>query len=498
MVLDDYYNQETPFRSNLPRRRVGVPFYDRKRELGILDDLYERPEGQMFVLYGRRRIGKTALLTHWINQRKHPALFWTADRTGAANQLRAFSQLLHRLIDPHTAVPAEFTYASWELVFNELARLCESQRLVVVLDEFTYVLEANPGLASILQRIWDHRFQQSKIFLVLSGSHAGMIVRETLTYRSPLYGRATQSVHLQPMPFGAMSNFFPDYSMTERVTLYACLGGVPQYLRLCDGSLTAEENLERLLTSSLILDDAGTLLRDQLSEPRNYVAIIENIVAGYTRLSEIAKMGDMNSSNESQYLATLQQLGIVTRDVPATITRPDQSKQGRYRIADAYLRYYYRFLAPARTKLEQGYTKQVWATIRQHLEEYVGTFGFEELCREWVLRQGDAGRLPFVPRRVGSFWKRPGPQVDVVAVNEDDHAILLGECKWTTESIGRAVVLGLMEKTQAVVQGPLEDWKIYYAFFSRSGFTDEAKRAAGSAGCLWIYLEQLDRVLRDV
>jgi AAA+ ATPase superfamily predicted ATPase len=206
----------------------------------------------------------------------------------------------------------------------------------------------------------------------------------------------------------------------------------------------------------------------------------------------------MNTSNASQYLATLQQLGIITRDTPATIARPEQSKQGRYRIADAYLRYYYRFLAPARTKLEQGYTKQIWGTIRQHLEEYVGTFGFEELCREWVLRQGEDGRLPFVPRRVGSFWKRPGPQVDVVAINEDDHAILLGECKWTADSLGRSTVLGLLEKTATVVPGPLEDWKVYYAFFSKSGFTDEAKRAAGSAKCFWVDLEQLDRVLRNV
>ncbi len=499
MGVDDYHNSQPPlFLSNREIKGVAMPFYDRKRELRILDDLFSRSEGQLLVLYGRRRIGKTALLTHWINQRKHPALFWTADRTGAANQLRTFSQLFHTLIDPHTPVPPEFTYASWELVFNELARLCESQRLVVVLDEFTYILEANPGLASVLQRIWDHRLQHSKIFLVLSGSHAGMIVRETLTYRSPLYGRATQSVHLQPLPFGVMCDFFPHYPMADRVTLYACLGGVPHYLRLCDPSTTAEENLERLLTSSLILEDAGTLLRDQLNEPRNYVAIIENIAAGYTRRTEIAKMADLDPSSESQYLANLQQLGIVAREVPATASRPEQSKQGRYRIADPYLRYYYRFLAPSRTKLEQGYTKQVWATIRQHLEEFVGTFGFEDLAREWVLRQGEDGRLPFVPRRVGSFWKRPGPQVDVIAINEDDHAILLGECKWTADSLGRSTVLGLLEKTATVVPSPLEDWKVYYAFFSKSGFTDEAKRAAGSAKCFWVDLEQLDRVLRNV
>ena len=459
---------------------------------------YDRPGGQMFVLYGRRRVGKTALVGHWLATRNHRTLFWTADRVSATTQIRTFSQMIQKFVAPNQSLLPDFTYGSWETALNELARLTERERVVVVLDEFTYLIESEPALPSILQRLWDHRLEPTQIVLILTGSHAGMIEREVLAYRSPLYNRANQSLHLQPLPFGALAAFFPKYSVEERVTAYGCVGGIPQYLQLFDPSRPALESLENLLSSKMIMDDAGALLRDQLSEPRNYSSIVAAIAGGFTRTTEIAKMAGIENSNVSKYLGVLQHLGIVTRDVPATESRPEQSKQGRYRVTDAYLRFYYRFLAPARTDLERGLFQQTAMNIRQHLQEFVGTFGFEELCRAWIYRQGDAGKLPFVPRRVGAFWKRPGPQVDVVAVNEDDHAILIGECKWTGAAMGKSIVQGLMEKTGEVVPGPVEQWKVYYAFFSKAGFTDEAKRAAGKAKCFWITLEQLDRDLRDV
>lgn len=474
-----------------------MAFYNRRQELAELDTLFARQNGQLYVLYGRRRVGKTVLLTHWLKTRGHRAIFWTADRTSAATQLRLLSQTIQSFIEPTQIVPPDFTYASWDLLFNELARLSHQERIVVVLDEFTYLLESDPGLASILQRLWDHRLKQSNLLLVLTGSHAGMIEREVLAYRSPLYNRATASTHLQPMPFSALAEFFPQYSAEERVTIYGLLGGVPQYFELFQEGLTLEDNLRNLLTSSMILDDAGALLRDQLSEPRNYVAIVSAIAAGYRRITEIALMAGLEHTNVSRYLNTLQHLGIIERQVPATEHHAEQSKNGRYRITDPYLRYYYRFIAPNRTSLERGLTQQAWANIKQHLAEFVGAFGFEELCREWVLRQGDAGKLPFVPRRIGSFWKRKGPQIDVVAINEDEHAILLGECKWRDETLGRGIVKALLEKTELVVPEPTAHWKVYYAFFSKSKFTEEARRELEGKNTLWIDLEVLDRGLKE-
>ena len=475
-----------------------MAFYDRKRELALLDNLYARPQGQMFVLYGRRRVGKTVLLTHWLETRRHQALFWTADRTSAGSLLRAFSQVIQSLLNPDQTAPPDFTFSTWEMAFNELPRLAQSQRMVIVLDEFTYLIEAEPALTSILQRVWDHRLKKSNLLLVLTGSHAGMMEREILAYRSPLYNRATSHLHLQPLPFGVLSEFFPTYSASDRANIYACLGGIPQYLELLDPKRGAEANIRDLLSSSMIIDDAGALLRDQLGEPRNYVAVVEAIAAGYARSTEIAKMSNLQDSNVSKYLGVLQNLDIVTREVPASESRPERSKLGRYRIVDHYLRFYYRFLAPGRTNLERGLAEQVWQNIRQHLPEFVGTHIFEELCREWVLRQGDAGRLSFVPRRVGSDWGKGKPQIDVMAVNEDEHAILLGECKWLNEPIRRNVVTDFLARASRSIPEPSDRWKVTYAFFSRSGFTDEARRAATGYQCLWISMDDIDAALKRV
>jgi len=473
-----------------------MTFHDRQREMALLDNLYARSDGQMFVLYGRRRVGKTALVVHWLESRRHPSLFWTADRTSASAQLRSLSHTIRRYLNPDQAVPTGFTYGSWEIVFDEIARLAETRRLAVVLDEFTYLIEAEPALPSILQRLWDHRLKRSNLLLILTGSHAGMIEREVLAYRSPLYNRATASLHLQPLPFGVLPDFFPDYTAEERAIVYACVGGVPQYLELFLADRPAEWNVEQLLSNAMMMDDAGALLRDQLGEPRNYAAVVEAIASGFTRMTEIATMAGLPHSGVGKYLSVLQRLGIVTRDVPATVSRPEQSKQGRYRITDHYLRFYYRFIAPARAALEQGLVQQAWQNIRKHLPEFVGTHIFEELCREWVLRQGDAGRLPFVPRRVGSFWGTGKPQVDVVAINEDEHAILLGECKWTAEPVRKRVVEDFIARAQQVIPFPVEQWRVTYALFSRSGFTDEARRAAAGHECLWLSFDELDADLR--
>jgi uncharacterized protein len=470
-----------------------MSFYDRIRELQMLDKLYARSEGgHLFVLYGRRRVGKTELLNHWIGQTPKPNIVWTADRTSAVSQLRAFSQKVIAFAQPDQPASAQFSYDTWELALAELARLAQTQRIVVVMDEFTYAIESTPSLPSILQRMWDHQLKKTRIMLVLTGSHAGMIEREILSYRSPLYNRATDSLRLNSLPFGVTRKFLPNYSAEERMIVYGCMGGIPLYLEELDRDAPLDENLIRMLSRNIMLDDAGSLLRDQLSETRNYVAIIESIAASFTRLNEIATMSGLDQGTASKYLNVLQKLKIVERRVPATMSRPAESKQGRYHIIDTYLRFFYRFIAPQRSLIESGRLVQPMANLKQHLHEFVGKYAFEELCREWVLDQADMGKLGFIPRRVGSYWKHKGPEVDIMAINEDEHTILLGECKFTSGPITGRIVRGLVEKIDKVVPGDLKDWKVQLAFFSRSGFAHEAHEAVGSYDSSWINLDQLD------
>ena len=479
-------------------------FFGRSRELEKLDRLFARQHGgQMFVLYGRRRVGKTELINHWLRLRNHNHIFWTADRTSGTSLLRSFSQKIYAFENPDVEITQEFTYQTWELAFAQLASMAKQRRIVVVMDEFTYAIESEKALTSILQRMWDHHLKQSRVVLILTGSHAGMIEREILAYRSPLYGRATDSAHLQPLPFRTMSQFLPNYSDEDRITIYGCVGGIPLYLEGLEPAASLDENLSLLLTRNVMLDDAGSLLRDQLSEPRNYVAIVESIAAGFTRISDIAKMSGLEEGSTSKYMGVLQKLGIVERQVPATISRPSQSKQGRYRITDPYLRFYFRFIAPQRALIESGRLAQPLANLKQHLPSFVGKNAFEELCREWVLNQADAGKLGFIPRRVGSYWgrksvDRSGLEIDVLAINEDEHELLLGECKFTQEPINARIVRALIEdKSPKVDVDRTKAWRTRYVFFSRAGFTPDAKAAVKGESCEWVDLARLDRELMD-
>jgi uncharacterized protein len=467
-------------------------FIGRERELALLESLYLRPGPQFLILYGRRRIGKTALVTHWGSQRAEPYLYWMASQTSATNQLRHFSQALFQFLNPGTAVTATFSYPSWDAAFAEVARLAANRRVVVVLDEFTYVMQADPEVPSLLQRAWDHQLKNSQVFLVLMGSLAGIIQRSALDYHSPLYGRATARLKLQPLPFGALAGLLPRYNSEQRVAVYTITGGVPTYLELVDDQLNIRQNLEeRIVTpANVMLTDAVFLLHEQLDEPRNYIAVLEAIAAGFHNLTDIATMAGIDRSNITKYLAVLRELGYVERLVPATVRRPEQSRQGRYVIKDAYLRFYYRFLAPHLADIEQGRVKQAMSLLYDHLLDFIGTHTFEELCRDWVSLAAEMSEAPFLPERTGSFWSKEA-QVDVLAINWRSKDILLGECKWGQKAVGQEVIRALMDKTAKVLPGNVA-WQVHYAFFARHGFTAAATSQAQEHKARLVTLAQLE------
>lgn len=473
-----------------------MDFVARKQELALLDSLYKRSGAQFLVLYGRRRVGKTRLITHWLSRVQGPHLYWMATQTTATNQLRKFSQALFGFLHPGVHLDPTFSYATWEAAFAEVARASQAQRLVLVLDEFTYAIQADPEVPSLTQKAWDHALSTSNLFLVLTGSQAGIIQRAVLDYQSPLYGRATARLKLQPLPFGALSEMLPSFSTEQRVAVYAITGGIPAYASLFDDHLTLLANLqERIVTpANVMLSDAAFLLHEQLDEPRNYMALIEAIASGYHKLSDIALMAGIDRSNVGKYLAVLRELGYVERHVPATVRDPDQSRQGRYVIADSYLRFYYRFLAPNIDAIESGRTRQALSLLHDHLLDFIGTHTWEELCREWVGIKAEMGELAFLPERIGSFWSQTA-QVDVVALNWRTHDALLGECKWSPSPVDVDVLKKLVTKMPKVLPAGI-DWRNGFAFFTRQQFSPEAERYGGELGAQLVALSQLETDFR--
>jgi AAA+ ATPase superfamily predicted ATPase len=401
---------------------------------------------------------------------------------------------------PHAPADPDFGYPSWEMALAQVHDLTSSGRLALILDEFTYVLDAASDLGGTLQIAWDQGLKEADLFLVLSGSHVGMMERDVLAYRAPLYGRATSRLWLQPLPFRTLADFFPHYDAAERVAVYAILGGIPAYLERFAPSLSVSQNImESILTPiSLMQEEPRLLLQEQLAEPRNYMAILEALAHNHRTPASIATTTGLAASHVGKYLGVLQSLRLVQRDVPVTVRHAEHSRKGRYVITDPYLRFYFRFLARRQDEIALGRIQYTLQEIQRHLIDFIGAHTFEELCREWTSIQGDAGRLPFVPERVGSHWARDS-QVDVVAINWMDKAILLGEVKWSRESVGRSVVAELIQHKTSRALKALPDqgtgWRVHYAFFARAGFTDAAQAEAARVHAILVDLARLDRDL---
>ena len=390
-------------------------------------------------------------------------------------------------------------FEAWADVWEAFANLIGDQRRILVIDEVTYAAESDEAFLSAAQHAWDQRLKNSQLILILSGSHVHTM-ETLLAHGSPLFGRFTGQWHLEPLPFGALHEFLPKWPVDERVAAYAMLGGVPAYLEqlIPDRSLVANIREVILDPGSMFVAEPELLLYDEVRDTRVYQAILQAIGTGAHTLEEVASTTLIGKTHLSAYLARLQELRFVERRLPATV--PPQkirlSRMGRYHLTDPFLRFYYRFVAPQRS--EVGYQPaSILALIKEQLRAFVGATAYEELCREWIVTASQAGRLPFEVQQVGSHWSR-GVQVDVVGVNWQEKAILLGECKWGADRVARDVVTELIEKTpkvSAILPDEGKQWSIHYALFSRAGFTPAAQTLAEEHEALLIDINRLERDL---
>lgn len=456
-------------------------FIDREAELAALERLYGSDRAELFILYGRRRVGKTELLRAFCANK--PNIFFVATLSADSDQLASFSQAVWAFTHDHTA--EGFTFPSWEAAFQALADL--PGRPIVVLDEFTYLMGGKGALPSVLQKVWDATLRNTRVMIVLSGSYIGLMEREVLGYQAPLYGRRTGSILLRPLDLTAAARFFPRYTADERIEAWAVLGGMPYYLLAFDDARSIMDNIRAsiLATTGSLYNEPQLLLLEELREPRNYFSLLRAIAQGNTRLNEIgqaALIGDVRAT--ARYLDALQQLHLVRRHVPATESRPEKSRRGMYVIDDHFLRFWFRYVHPYRGALELGLADAVLdQRLRPTFAQHVG-WTFEEAAREHVARLARAGRLDFLPERIGGWWDRDA-EIDVVAVSDGEGAILLGECKWSRHPVGPAVIDDL--KRKAVLIDPGGRWpRVRHAVFARSGFAPELTALAKHEGILLI------------
>lgn len=456
-------------------------FVDREDELTLLERAWGSGRAELFVVYGRRRVGKTALLRRFSQGKL--GVYWVAAISSETTLRRSFTEALE-------GEDASFAYDDWRAAFRAARGDPQSRRLLVI-DEYPYLAGAVPGVGSVLQAEWDEALQDSRLMVVLCGSHIGMMEREAVSYRAPLFGRRTGQIRLRSLPTWGVAAMLPGCGATAVVETVATLGGVPAYLRMLEQERSIVDNLQRLVLdpNGVLHQEPVFLLREELHEPRSYFALLQAIAAGNTRLNEIAQAAGVERAPASRYLATLTDLGVVERTVPITEPHPEKSRKGIYFIADGFLRFWFRFVAPHGSLLATGQTDVVRSRLQRDLAGFVAPV-FEQLCREWIVRAGASGALPLTLRAVGHWWTRRA-EIDVVALGEE--GVLLGECTWSTRPVGLDVLTALRTRCELFRRetgmGPQD--RVWPALFSRSGFRPDLAAEARAQHILLVTAEDV-------
>ena len=317
-------------------------FIDREQEMDTLQDEYERKGSSLVILYGRRRAGKTTLISEFIKDKS--ALFFLASEESEAQNRNAFKEKAADFID--SALLHEASVATWDAIFAAIMERSFESKPVIVIDEFQYIGKSNPAFPSVFQCIWEEQLKDRSVMVILCGSLISMMESQTLAYNSPLYGRRTAQIRLGQIPFRYYGEVFPGRSRKELIEMYAVTGGVPKYIEVFSESKDIYRAIQRnvLNRSGYLYDEPHFLLQQEVSEIGSYFSIIKAIAAGNHKLAAISSALEVKATSLTKYLKILIDLDILEREVPITEDNPEKSKRGLYKIKDNYIRFWFAFV----------------------------------------------------------------------------------------------------------------------------------------------------------
>ena len=464
-------------------------FVGRHQELEQLNQVYQENDFQFTVIYGRRRIGKTSLINEFLKDKK--AIYYVALEENAEDNLKRFSAAIS--IFKNTDQGGKEKFANFEECFKEITRLAQKQRVILVIDEFPYLAKAYPTISSMLQSYIDHEFKETNLFLILCGSSMSFMERQVLGYQSPLYGRRTLALKLEPFKLSEAHEMLPKLSKEDAFIINTVCGGVPQYLSYMSDSMSVADNIKKnfLSKSGRLFDEPNNLLQQELRDPTNYNSIINAIASGASKHSKIAQSAHLQTGPLTTYLNNLIDLGIVEKKLPVTEQKKSKSKNIVYRICDGMFRFWYTFVGKQTDLIERGLTDLAWVKVQKGLSDFMGP-EFEKYSQDFMWSQDMNEKIvpnPFI--HLGNWWgtdKRTHQQVelDIVGFSDDERDGYFGECKWKNEPISRSVLEKLITNSE-IFKYPIK----HYYLFSKSGFTDSCQELAEKINCQLFTFEKM-------
>ena len=419
-------------------------FIGREQELNTLNSLYNTDKFEFAVIYGRRRVGKTALINKFSEDKE--TIFFTGVETNAKQNLENFSR---SIMEYNTGMAVDSSFSSFQSALEYVFELAKAKRIVLVIDEYPYVARASKSLASTLQLLIDKYKDNSKLFLILCGSSMSYMEEHVLAYKAPLYGRRTAQLKIKPFDFFESCRYFTGFKSFDKALAYGIVGGTPQYLTQIDDSLSIEDNVKNtyLNPASSIFEEPNNLLKQEVREPAIYNAVIAAIASGCSKMNEISSKVGEDTSVCSIYIKNLITLGIVKKESPYG---EKSSRKTIYSIKDNMFRFWYRFVPENTSVISRGAADLVYKRIAPEFSSYMGDV-FEEICKQYLWKLLLAGQCAVNFNDLGRWWgtnpkTKSQEEIDIMGADKD--SILLGECKWTNEKVDLSVLETLAERSK--------------------------------------------------
>ena len=449
-------------------------FIGRQRELDELNKRYNSDKFEFMVIYGRRRVGKTALINEFIGNKK--AIYFMGVESNAKQNLENFSK---NILEFTSGIETESSFLSFQAALEYVFRLAEKERIILAIDEYPYVARSSKSLASTLQLMIDKYKDTSKLMLILCGSSMSYMEDHVLAYKAPLYGRRTAQIKLLPFDFEESCRYFENLSDEDKALIYGIAGGTPQYLLQMDDKLSIEENIKNTFLNpiSFLYEEPTNLLKQEVREPAIYTAIITAIATGASRMSEISTKVGEDTNVCTNYIKNLMNLGIVQKETPYG---EKASRKSVYSIEDNMFRFWYRFVLENNSIIARGAADLAYKRIEPQLSDYMGKV-FEEICKQYLWKQLLSGNCPVEFSSIGRWWGNDSQnkcqtEIDIMG-EQDKNTALFAECKWTNEKVDIGVLETLVER------GNLFSYKTkHYYLFAKSGFTKGCIERADKMG----------------
>lgn len=449
-------------------------FIGREKELKVLNNLYTSDKFEFAVIYGRRRVGKTALINEFIGDKK--SIYFMGVESNSKQNLENFSK---SIIEYSSGIVADTSFRSFQDAIEYVFELSKNERLILVIDEYPYVARSSKSLASTLQMLIDKYKDISKMMLILCGSSMSYMEDNVLAYKAPLYGRRTAQMKILPFDFEETCRYFKNFSAEDKALIYGIVGGTPQYLLQINDKLSVEDNIKNtyLNPTSFLFEEPTNLLKQEVREPAIYTAIITAIATGASRMSEISTKVGEDTNVCTSYIKNLMNLGIVQKETPYG---EKNSRKSIYYIEDNMFRFWYRFVLENNSIIVRGAADRVYKRIEPYLSNYMGKV-FEDICTQYLWKQLLGGRCPVEFNSLGRWWgndpvEKKQTEIDIMGEQDKDTA-LFGECKWTNEKVDLGVLETLVKRSRL-----FSYTNVHYYLFSKSGFTKGCSDKAKEVG----------------